>query len=122
MEFFLPNGEKRVFPRTQLRLSCKLVIMTSQETLQGQCIDLSTTGAKVVLSRTIKLGTQVKLQLTEHLGMEPFQAFAEVTRVIPPRLSLDNSPLSTAGTPSSVKMTTYHEIGLKLTELIPASN
>jgi len=121
MEFFLPSGEKRAFPRTRLSLSCKLVVLTSQETLHGQCIDLSTTGAKIVLNRRVELGTQVKLQLTEHLGMEPFQAMAEVTRVMPAAPLPDDSwsSLTDTGNILNSKDTVMrHEIGLKITELI----
>jgi len=97
MEFFLPSGENRAFPRTRLSLSCQLVV----------------------------LGAQIKLRLTEHLGMEPFQAIAEVTRVMPAEPLPDDSLSSLPDTENIVnsKSTVMrHEIGLKITELICAES
>ncbi|WP_028305164.1 PilZ domain-containing protein [Oceanospirillum maris] len=125
MEFFLPSGENRAFPRTRLSLSCQLVVLSSQEVLHGLCINLSTTGAKVVLNHKVELGAQIKLRLTEHLGMEPFQAIAEVTRVMPAEPLPDDSLSSLPDTENilnSKSTVMRHEIGLKITELICAES
>ncbi|WP_417598508.1 PilZ domain-containing protein [Oceanospirillum sp.] len=81
MEFFLPTGEKRAFPRTRLNLNCELRFSDAQSQLDGQCLDLSTTGAKVLFCQKITTGAQAFFRLKEHLGKEPFEARVEVTRV-----------------------------------------
>lgn len=81
MEFFLPSGEKRAFPRIRISLSCDLIVKETGETLSGQCLDLSTTGAKITLSKSLEMGTRGTFRLREHLGMEPFEAEVEVTRI-----------------------------------------
>ncbi len=74
MEFFLPSGEKRAFPRIRLSLNCELQLTEQKIRLSGQCLDLSTTGARVVISEEIPSGTRAHFKLREHLGKEPFEA------------------------------------------------
>jgi len=81
MEFFLPTGEKRAFPRTRLNLNCELRFSGTKNQLNGQCLDLSTTGAKVLFCEKIASGAQALFKLKEHLGKKPFEARVEVTRV-----------------------------------------
>lgn len=81
MEFFLPRGEKRAFPRTRISLNCELQAKDSDSRLLGQCLDLSTTGARVILSETLACGSRAHFKLREHLGKEPFEAIVEITRI-----------------------------------------
>ncbi|WP_176330088.1 PilZ domain-containing protein [Oceanospirillum sanctuarii] len=112
MEFFLPSGEKRAFPRTRLSLSCELQLTEQEDRLLGQCLDLSTTGARVVLSEAIPSGTKAHFKLREHLGKEPFEAIVEITRVA-------EMPVEVAeGDLDSMEEPTRYCAGLKIIEII----
>lgn len=112
MEFFLPDGEKRIFPRTRLSISCELTLADAQTTLPGQCLDLSTTGARITLDEAVSSGTRAHFRLKEHLGKEPFEAVVEVTRI--DEIATDNTEPQTADR----KKPTRYSAGLKIVEIL----
>lgn len=113
MEFFLPNGEKRAFPRTRLSLSCELVFDDGDRRVLGQCLDLSTTGARVVLSEEVTTGVKARFRLREHLGNEPFEARVEITRV-----ELFNEDMATEEQTDSEPLQDKYCAGLKMVGML----
>lgn len=77
---YLSNDEKRATPRVRLSLECRLTVKDCGRQIKGQCQDLSSTGAKVLVTHKLPPGTQALLQLTEHIGTEPYEAHVEVIR------------------------------------------
>lgn len=104
MEFFLPNGEKRAFPRIRLALATDIELIPQGELLTGRCLDISTTGARLHLNRELAIGTRLQFRLREHMGMEPFMAEAEVTRVIPVKAGEGLPPVDENGYELGVKI------------------
>lgn len=78
----LSGQEKRTAARIRIGLKCSLSVEETQQVLSGDCIDLSASGALVITSEAIALGSHIKFSLTEHLGTAPYEANAEVTRSI----------------------------------------
>lgn len=122
MEFFLPQGEKRAFPRTRISLNCELQLKDGEAHLLGQCLDLSTTGARVVLSEKLACGSRAQFKLREHLGKEPFEAIVEVTRinVMGEESSETANPDSRSDTPGDREKdeSMYYCAGLKIIEIL----
>lgn len=111
MEFFLPDGEKRIFPRARLNICCELSLTEQAVPVQGRCMDLSTNGARVLVNQSFNEGDTVIFHLREHLGKEPFRALAEIIRV-------EKTTLQGQKPAADADIADRFTLGLRITEIL----
>lgn len=98
MDFILPFDEKRKFPRVKVNSPITLEDQDSGKTYTGHCLDLSTTGSRIVIEEeTLAENTLLRIKLASPLGLDPFCALARVVYHC-----ADNN----------------HELGLEITEIL----